>query len=98
MKLHAGANILVSIFGGGNWSKLFQDAREGTGEGAWCIWCIKINVSGLLKNENKKKKSGWFERINLFVLCWIGRSFFVSLSNQKHCYGELCMRFAVFFI
>ena len=57
MKLHAGANILVSIFGGGNWSKLFQDAREGTGEGAWCIWCIKINVSGLLKNENKKKKA-----------------------------------------
>lgn len=58
MKLHAGANILVSIFGGGNWSKLFQDAREGTGEGAWCIWCIKINVSGLLKNENKKKADG----------------------------------------
>jgi len=33
MKLHAGANILVSFFVGASWSEFLQDAREGIVDG-----------------------------------------------------------------
>ena len=89
---------MEAIFSRANRMMEIHHASQYTVSNSWCIWCIKIMVSALLKTKIKKKKNGWFERVNLFVLCWIGRSFFVSLSNQKHCYGELCVGVAVFFI